>query len=200
MAGRALRGRANPGWRFFVTLILLIGAVSVGVWIVIGPLSWGCRNTEAGLEIFQGGTYGCKQLDRTEEGSGALHWVRVDLAAPGLELYVTPLDPQAVAHGREYRLRRVNEVVEREHLAVAINGALFTSASNPLIRLPGDFASSIETAVSNHVVNHLWEHTYLLWFDDALTPHLRPSKPPTDAELGRREMGYRRPSRVALQR
>ena len=32
----------------------------------------------------------------TSEGSGLMHWVRVDLTAPGIELYVTPLDPQAV--------------------------------------------------------------------------------------------------------
>ena len=43
--------------------------------------------------------------------------------------------------------------------------------------------------MSNHVVNHLWEHTYFLWFDDALTPHLRPSKPPTRAELAQAKWG-----------
>jgi len=28
-----------------------------------------------------------------------VHWVVVDLAAPGIELYVTPIDPNAVARG-----------------------------------------------------------------------------------------------------
>jgi hypothetical protein len=48
-----------------------------------------------------------------------LHWVRVDLSASGIELYVTPLDPEAVAQGRQYRLRGIAEVVQREQLAVA---------------------------------------------------------------------------------
>jgi hypothetical protein len=43
--------------------------------------------------------------------------------------------------------------------------------------------------VADHVVSHLWEQTYLLWFDDQLTPHLRPSKPPTAAELAMAKWG-----------
>ena len=78
-------------------------------------------------EIFEGVTYGCKRLDATEEGSGLLHWAIIDLAAPGIELYVTPLDPKAVAGGWQYRLRRIGDVVDKERLAVAINGTLFES-------------------------------------------------------------------------
>jgi len=51
------------------------------------------------------------------------------------------------------------------------------------LRFAGDLANADETVVSNHAVNHVSEHSYLLWFDDQLTPHLRPSKPPTAAEL-----------------
>jgi len=119
----------------------------------------------------------------------SIHWVRIDLTAPGIELYVTPLDAAAVAHGRQYRLRRIKDVVDRENLAVAINGTMFASDSNWLIRMPGDFASSVETVVADHVVSHIWEHTYLLWFDDELTPHLRLSKPPTGAELAAAKWG-----------
>src|SRR5262245_38264470 len=50
----------------------------------------------AQTEIFEGITYGCNQLDSTDEGSGLVHWVIVDLAAPGVDLYVTPRDPVAV--------------------------------------------------------------------------------------------------------
>ena len=32
-------------------------------------------------------------------------------------------------------------------------------------------------------------HTYFLWFDEQLTPHLRPSKPPTAAELRQAKWG-----------
>jgi hypothetical protein len=125
----------------------------------------------------------------SEEGSGFVHWVRVDLTAPGLELYVTPKDPTAVSQGWEYRLRRVEDVVDQEHLAVAINGTLFTSNSSWRPHMSGDFANGVETVVAGHVVNHMWEHTYLLWFDAELTPHLRQSKPPMAAELATAKWG-----------
>ena len=145
--------------------------------------------TPAATEIFEGITYGCERLEPSEEGSGFVHWVRVDLTAPGIELYVTPMDPTAVSQGWQYRLRRVGDVVDREHLAVAINGTLFTSNSSWRPRMSGDLANGVETVVADHVVSHVWEHTYLLWFDDQLTPHLRPSKPPTAAELAMAKWG-----------
>jgi hypothetical protein len=37
-------------------------------------------------EIFSGVKYGCERLERTEHGHGVLHWVRVELGAPGIEL------------------------------------------------------------------------------------------------------------------
>ena len=55
--------------------------------------------------------------------------------------------------------------------------------------MPGDLAKGVETAVADYVVSHIWEHTYLLWFEADLTPHLRPSKPPTPAELARAKWG-----------
>jgi hypothetical protein len=93
------------------------------------------------------------------------------------------LDRSAVKEGWQYRLRWIDDVVKTEDLAVAINGTLFTSTPAWRPRMPGDLAKGVETAVSDHVVSHLWEHTYLLWFDDQLAPHLRPSKPPMPAEL-----------------
>ena len=99
-----------------------------------------------------------------------LHWVRIDLTAPGIALYVTPLDLKALLEGWQYRLRRIKDVIDRDHLAVAINASLFTSNSPWLIRMPGDLARGVETVVADHVFSHLWEHTYLLWFDDQLEP------------------------------
>ena len=148
-----------------------------------------CWERPAPTELFEGITYGCKRLKPSEEGRGVVHWVRVDLTAPGIELYVTHLDPTAVSQGWQYRLRRVEVVVDKEQLAVAINGTLFTSNSDWRPRMSGDFADGVETVVADHVVSHVWEHTYLLWFDDQLTPHLRPSKPPTAAELAMAKWG-----------
>jgi hypothetical protein len=140
-------------------------------------------------EIFSGVTYGCERVDRAEQGYSILHWVRVELGGPGIELYVTPLDLSAVAQGSQYRLRWIENVVRDEHLAVAVNGTLFTSEHSWRPRLPGDLAKGVETVVSDHVVSHFWEHTYLLWFDDDLNPHLGPSKPPNSAELREAKWG-----------
>ena len=139
--------------------------------------------------IFLGVTYGCKLLELSEEGHGILHWARVDLNAPGIELYVTPLDSSALSAGFQYRLRWIDDVARKEGLAVAINGALFTSAPRWRPGLPGDLAKGVETVVSDHVTSHIWEHTYLLWFDDALNAHLRPSKPPSPEDLRNAKWG-----------
>ena len=147
------------------------------------------RCTPQPTQIFSGVTYGCERLERTEQGHGVLHWVRVELDAPGIELYVTPLDRSALEEGWQYRLRWITHVVADEHLAVAINGSLFTSKYRWLPRLPGDLANGVETVVSDHMASHFWEDTYLLWFDDDLNPHLRPSKPPNSAELRQAKWG-----------
>jgi hypothetical protein len=159
--------------------------LATGVFLGGGFTCWG---RPAATEIFEGVSYGCKRLP-SDEGEGVVHWVRIDLAAPGIELYVTPKDARAVSHGWEYRLRMVGDVVNKEQLAVAINASMFKLMSKWRPRVAGDFANGVETLVADHVVNHFWQHTYLLWFDDRLTPHLRPSKPPTSAELAMAKWG-----------
>lgn len=178
------------------TLRVFWGAASLGV--IAGFLSWllgggrTCGDYSRQVEekqIFRGITYGCERLEPTPESKGHVHWTRVDLSAPGIELYVTPLDSTAVGQGWQYRLRRIGEVITREHLAVVTNGALFVTAYTWWPRLTGDFANSVETVVADHVVSHVWEHTYLLWFDDQLTPHLELSKPPRAADLAAAKWG-----------
>src|SRR6516164_2927828 len=68
---------------------------------------WDRRGPHPATAIFEGITYGCERLDTTEEGGGLLHWVRIELTAPGIELYVTPLNPSAAARGWQYRLRHI---------------------------------------------------------------------------------------------
>lgn len=55
--------------------------------------------------------------------------------------------------------------------------------------MAGDLARGGETVVADHVVSHISQHTYLLWFDDRLAPHLSRSRPPTAAELARAKWG-----------
>ena len=180
----------KPTWIF--NLLVIFGIVVVV--LVGGPTGGGypCldRNeTPKVREIFEGITYGCEWLAPGQEGRGFVYWVRIDLTAPGIELYVTPKDPTAVSQGWQYRLRRIGDVVDRENLAIAINGSLFISKSGWWPLMPGDLANGVETVVADHIVSHLWEHTYLLWFDDQLTPDLSGSKPPTAAELARAKWG-----------
>jgi Phosphodiester glycosidase len=124
------------------------------------------------VKIFAGVTYGCERFAVTQEGGGLVHWVRVDLTAPGVELYVTPLDPAAVARGWQYRLRPIEDVVEREHLAVAINATYFTTASGSWLRFSGDLARSMQTLISDHVVAYGPWGASLIGFDAELAPYV----------------------------
>jgi Phosphodiester glycosidase len=148
--------------------------------------SWGQGQCPRQLaEIFVGVTYGCERLAVTQEGGGLVHWARVDLTAPGIELYVTPLDPAAVAHGWQYRLRPIEDVIEREHLAVAVNGTYFTTASGEWLRFSGDLARSMQTLISDHVIAYGPWGASLLWFDAELAPHVLQSSSAAEPDLSR---------------
>ena len=121
-----MSARKQPVRRVSAAQSKLIAAfvilVCLGAAIALGHVLWHRRGPQAPTPIFAGVTYQAERIASTEEGGGLLHVVTVDLAAPGIELYVTPLDPEAVAQGWQYRLRRIGDVVAKEHLAVAING------------------------------------------------------------------------------
>ena len=176
-----LRSRAAS---FSVILGLTLGT------LLALDLAWSDRGApRPPTEIFTGITYGRERLEPTEEGGGMLHWARIDLSAPGIDLYVTPLDRKAVARGWQYRLRRVGTVAERQHLALAVNAMLLVTGSRWQKFLPGAYARGVETAIAEHAVSHVWPDTYLLWFDDALTPTLERFKPPPAAALARAKWG-----------
>src|SRR6266545_5133192 len=111
-----------PIRRIVLARVLAISAVFVAALSAAGASNLdGCPGP---ANIFEGITYGCERLAPTAEGSGFLHWARIDLSAPGIELYVTPLNPAALLEGWQYRLRWTTDVVRRERLAVAINGKI----------------------------------------------------------------------------
>ena len=147
-----------------------------GAFVLLGAFLhgdfWEQGHPHQPVKIFAGVTYGCERLAVTQEGGGLVHWVRVDLTAPGVELYVTPLDPAAAARRWQYRLRPIEDVVEREHLAVAVNGTYFATASGSWLRFSGDLARSMQTLISDHLVAYGPWGTSLLWFDDELAPHV----------------------------
>lgn len=177
-------------WGLLAALIVcVLAAVTLRSSVFASTVCWSERAPVEPVEIFEGVVYGCERLDESAEGSGHIHWVRVDLTAPGLELYVTPLDPEAKAAGWQYRLRRVAKLVKEEHLAVAVNASMFTPNASWRPGMSGDFARGVETVVADHEVSHFWEHTYLLWFDDGLVPHLSGLKPPSPTALTRARWG-----------
>jgi len=163
------------------------GAFRFAAFVVLGAFLhgdfWEQGHLHQPVKIFAGVTYGCERLAVTQEGGGLVHWVRIDLTAPGVELYVTPLDPAAVERGWQYRLHTIEDVVEREHLAVAVNGTYFTTASGSWLRFSGDLARSMQTLISEHVVAYGPWGASLLWFDAELAPHVLRSSPAAELDL-----------------
>ena len=134
-------------------LMCLAAIAAAGAAWIIGPQPLGR------IEIFPGVSFRSDILPVTEEGGGRVYVVVADLRAPGLQLYVTPLDPAALAKGFRYRLRRISEVTRTEQLSVVVNGAMFDSQSPFWFRLPGDLANSaFGTLVADHVVADV-QHT-----------------------------------------
>src|SRR5882724_9730545 len=156
--------RMRRKWRLlaWAAVIALLASLALGFEFRLVPSN--CDQARPARQIFEGIVFSCDSIEQGTEGGGSLYWARIDLTAPGIDLYVTPLDPVALAEGWQYRLRHVGKVVAEENLAIAINGSLFTSTPRWRPRLPGDFARGVETTVANHLVSHVWEHTYLLWF------------------------------------
>ncbi len=181
----------NLSWAsHFLSGTVVIAVVALLAFSIGAPLEgeFTCSGRPTAAEIFEGITYGCKQLEPSEEARGVVYWARINLTTPGIAPYVTSKDPTAVSQGWQYRLRRVGDVVASEHLAVGINGTLFSSESSWWRRMPGDLANPAEHLVADHVVSRGWLDTYLLWFDDQSMPHLRPEKA-TEAELAMAKWG-----------
>jgi len=139
-------------------------------------------------EIYHGIFYCCEELPDGPQSGGLVHWVRADLNVPGVSIFVTPLNPDAVARGWQYRLQYTMTAVAQQHLAAAVNGTMFASDSL-WFRRPGDLARSSETLVADHVVSHVDPNCWLLFWDDALTAHLGMQRPPSAAELAAAKWG-----------
>lgn len=169
--------RAGVAALALVTLAALAWALHV--W-------WTDRDPRPATEIYRGVAYGCDELTGPN-GRGLIHWVRVDLSAPGVEVFATPLDPDAVAQGWQYRTAYVGEAVERHGLAVAINGTYFARASR--LPRPGTLARGHETLVASGVVSHEDPTSFMLWFDGDGRAHFEPTRPAAPGVLERARWG-----------
>ncbi len=180
-----LRTPSHHRWlRRFLWLFGLMITIGAG----IEAYEWWTRpRPTPPTEIFRGVTYTCFEA-HDQECRGLVHVVKVDLAVPGIGLYLTPLDPEAVTQGWEYRLDSAGAVLKREKLAVVINGALFSSDSG-FLQWSGDFARGVQTIVADGQVNHIDRPSYLLWFEPDLTPHVEVEHPPSPAVLRRARWG-----------
>jgi hypothetical protein len=65
-----------------------------------------CSGRPAAAEIFEGITYGCKQLEPSEEASEVVHWVRINLTAPQIRWLEGASKPWQASH--QSRGRAVN--------------------------------------------------------------------------------------------
>ena len=160
-----------------LAVAICLAAIAAGAVWIIGPrAAWIIGPQPLGrIQLFPGVSFRSDILPVTEEGGGRVHVVVTDLRTPGLQLYVTPLDPAALAKGFPYRLRRISEVTRTEQLSVVVNGAMFGSQPPFRVPLPGDLANSAYgTLVADHVVADVQHASDVLWFDDQLQPHLRP--------------------------
>jgi Phosphodiester glycosidase len=166
-------------WIAGLALLMCLAAIAAGAAWIIGP------QPLQPIEIFSGVSFRSDILPVTEEGGGRVDVVIADLRTPGLQLYVTPLDPAALAKGFRYRLRWISEVTRTEQLSVVVNATMFASQSSFWFPLPGDLANSaFGTLVADHVVADVQRNSDLLWFDDQLQSHLRP----WDASLRPRDL------------
>lgn len=176
-------------WKVVRRSIGLAGLVVLALIIYF----WVIQRTETPeTAIFEGVTYTCERLPETDEGSGLVYIVRVDLTAPGIELYTTPTDPRLTGNAdRQYKLKTANAALSENDLAIVINGTQFSSDSRSFtwsgkpwpIRLSGDHAKSNEIVVSDHEVNESLRNNFLAWFDDDLVPHLESETRPTEEFL-----------------
>jgi hypothetical protein len=147
-----------------------------------GYVLWTYHGPTPTTEIYHGIFYCCEELPSGPQSGGLVHWVRADLNVPGVGIFVTSKDPEAIARGWQYRLQFTMSAVAQQHLAAAVNGTMFATDAM-WFRWPGDLARSSETVVADHVVSHVDPNSYLLWWDDGLVVHLQKQKPPSAENL-----------------
>ena len=132
--------------------------------------------------IFRGVTYTCFEA-KGPECRGLVHVVKVDLRRRKSGLYLTPLDPDAVARdGNIGGFRYVGSAARKAR--GGDQRGIFRSDSG-VLQWSGDLARSGETIVSDGIVSHVDPNSYLLWFESDLRPIWNPkSRRPSPLYVG----------------
>lgn len=124
-------------------------------------------------EIFEGVRYDCVLVPREEGSQGQAHVVCVDLRVKTIEPYITPLNPQAVRKGYQYRLLHPWWVAQREQLDIVINGTFFTRSDRSY--WPGRCVRSQHTVIADGKEGYGARDGHLLWIDEHRQPHVHAS-------------------------
>ena len=178
------RTAAHRSWVSWGMLGLLL------VWTVGHLLLTGLRplsGTYAEVEVAPGVRYTSFVLnDRGYPGTGRAHIARIDLTAPGVELFITPPDART-DHTAWYRLRYPWQVAWQHDLDVVVNGALFRPPR--LGYWPFAWAQGHHTTVSHSTASHINPQSYLLWLTNDRVPHLTDTRPVPQDVLDRAAWG-----------
>lgn len=128
-------------------------------------------------EIFRGVHYFSTTIKNIEGDSSRVMGFEIELDAPGVEFFIRPLDTAAVEQGAHYNLRWPDLEVLRQDLSVLINGVLYHPGQWTK-SYPGAKVSAVESLIIDGELTHLDPHSYLIWFDETLLPHVETTKPP----------------------
>src|ERR1041385_4846797 len=85
-------------WRPFVRKVPLALLLATAALAFAGYRWWTRPRPPPSTEVFRGVTYTCIDVNQPD-CVGLVHLVKVDLKAPSVQLYLTPLDPEAISHG-----------------------------------------------------------------------------------------------------
>lgn len=152
-------------------LLLLVALAGFLLWRFLLPTP--VKKTE----IFRGVHYLSTVIENVEGERSRMMMFEIELDAPGLEFFIRPFDPEAIEEGEEYVLRWPDLEVLRHDLALLINGTRY-KPGDWWRSYPGARVSSVESLVLDGQDAHHHEHSYLIWFDETLLPHVQTEKPP----------------------
>lgn len=132
--------------------------------------------------VFRGVDYYCEEVATQNGESGRIAAVRIDLNAPGVDVILRPLDPEAVRQGAHYFLELPDLALGRDSLDVLINTAIF-HPGQWWQTWPGRAVRNVDMVVVAGRATHFWEHSYLFWADRNGQIHVNHYKPPKPEDV-----------------
>lgn len=132
--------------------------------------------------IYQGVDYKAEELPAMAGDKGRMMALRVQLDAPGVEVMMRPIDPDARAEDGQYFLSLPDWERSLLGLNILMNTTMYTPGGL-LQSYPGRVVNAVDTVIANGRPSHQFAHSYMLWVDQAKTPHIETTKPPNFDKL-----------------